>query len=206
MVLDTLTLSRAGTKGGLAFKHKWTDDEREIVRREYKGTSQSARLIAARIAYLTREHITQFAVKGQVQRLGIARDKSPVWTDAEVEVLREMINQYFPITIARKLGRSVNAVVVKSKRLGLSRRVRDGWFVKREVGEICGVDHRKVQSWIDSGELKAGWHTEVKPQKDGSATWHILEADLRVFLLSHCGELQGRNVDLFQIVSIINKI
>ena len=203
MVIALEMLSKAGKNGGSSFKHSWTDDERDIVRREYDGTNKTSHLIAARISYMSGEKITFYAVKGQVSRLGLAIDKSRRWTSKEVELLTELITQYAPPYIARKLKRSVNSVVVKSKRLHCSRRVRDGWFTKREVCEILGVDHLKVQKWIDSGELKAGFHGELKPQKNGMACWHITTEALRDFILHHSVELTGRNVDLFQIVAIL---
>jgi len=182
----------------MTVKHSWTESERDIVRRDYDGHVLSALRIASKIG------VTLFAVKGQVGIMGLAMDKSPRWTDREVETLREMITQYSPITIARRLHRSVNSVVVKSKRLGLSRRVRDGWFTKKEVCEILGVDHKKIQGYIDKGELKASWHTERKPQKNGMALWHIETKDLREFIKKNIGDFQGRNVDLVVIVWLVN--
>ena len=192
-----LVLVEAGKKGGSAHKHKWTDEERGIVLRDYAGTNSSALRIAGKL------RVTLLAVKGQVQRLGIAMDKSPRWTDKEVEILSELITQLSPISIAKRLHRSVNAVVVKSKRLGLSRRVRDGWFTKKDVCEILGVDHKKVQGYIDRGELKASWHTGVKPPKNGMTMWHIETKDLKEFTLNNIGDFQGRNVDLVTIVWIV---
>lgn len=90
-----------------------------------------------------------------------------------------------------------------AKRQGCGKRVRDGWYTKREVGEICGVDHHKVQQWIDTGKLKATWEHGARPQKNGSASWHIEESDFRDFLYRRSCELTGRNVDLFQMVNIL---
>ncbi len=198
-------LSRAGIKGGSAFKHKWTDEERDIVRRDYDGTNRTALLLATKIAHLSGEYITLCAVKGQVQKLGLAQDKSRRWTLEEETSLQEMITRYAPRTIAHKLGRTINSVVVKSRRLHCSRRARDGWYTKREVCEIMGVDHHKVQGWIDSGALKARRHNEVRPQQNDGAKWHIEETGLRGFIIAHCCEFQGRNIDLFSIVQIITQ-
>lgn len=194
---------KAGINGGTAPRHKWTEDERDIVRREYDGTNQTARLIAAKIAYSAGERVTFNAVKGQVQKLGLAIDKSRRWTPEEIEILQEMITKYAPITIARRLHRSENSVIVKSKRLGCSRRARDDWFTKKEVCEILGVDHRKIQGYIDRGELKASWHTSRKPQKNGMALWQIETTDLRDFIEKNAGDFLGRNVDLTVIVWLL---
>jgi len=200
MIID---LSKAGIKGGTAHKHKWTEEERGIVRKDYDGHNQSAHLIALKLTNMTGDKITFCAVKGQATKLGILQNKSPDWTDREIKILSEMITRYSPLTIAKRLHRSLNAVVVKSKRLGYSRRCRDGWYTKKEVAEICGVDHKKVQAWIDRGDLKASPHGERKPQKNGGACWEITEEALKDFIISHASELQGRNVDLFQIVTIL---
>ena len=179
-------------------KHKWIDEERDIVRREYDGTNLCAQRIASKIG------VTLYAVKGQLQMLGIAQDKSRRWTDREIEILSEMITQYSLITIAKRLHRSVNSVGIKAKRLGCSRRARDGWYTKKEACEIFGVDHHKVQRWIDNNELEASWHSDIKPVKNGGACWHITTEALRDFIVRHSFELTGRNVDLFQIVSILD--
>ncbi|MFH1859806.1 MAG: helix-turn-helix domain-containing protein [bacterium] len=184
-------------------KHKWTEEEREIVRRDYDGHNKTSEIIAQKLTLVAGDRITLYAVKGQAACMGIMQNKSPDWTEKEINILRDMINEYAPLTIARKLGRSVNAVVVKSKRLGLKRRYRNGWYTKKEVTEICGVDHKKVQRWIDEGWLKASWHTGNKPQKSGMSPWHIEEKDLRDFIIQHGAGLQGRNVNLFQIIALL---
>jgi len=202
--MEMTTLVEAGIKGGNAHKHKWTDEERDIVRREYDGTNQKSQQIAGKLSYITSDKVTFFAVRGQAAKMGIMQDKSPNWTERECEILSEMLGNYSSITIARRLRRSVNAVVVKSKRLGLSRRTRDGWFTKKEVCEIMGVDHKKIQGYIDRGDLKAGYHTGVKPQKNGGACWHIKQADLIDFINKNAGDFLGRNVDLVTIVWLLN--
>jgi hypothetical protein len=178
-------------------KHHWTEDELDIVRRDYKGTRLSALSIAARLG------VTQFAVIGQCQRMGLCLQKSPDWSEDELEKLADLIHTKNVTQIGKILNRSPNAVKIKATRLKLGLRARDDWFTKKEVCEIVGSDHKKVQSWIDCGWLKAAWHTDRKPQKDGMAMWHIEAGDLRGFLVGHSGVLMGRNVDIQQIVWIV---
>lgn len=194
----TELLSLAGKKGGNAIKHQWQDWECDIVRRDYDGTNRSAELIAAKLG------VTRCAVKGQVQKMGIAMDKSPRWTKHELDLLEQMNGKYSITTISRKLHRSTNAVAVKLKRLKLSRWAHDDWFTKKEISEICGVDHKKVQSWIDSNALKASWHDGHKPSKYGMSMWHIELKDFRDFLIKYSGELLGRNTDIQQIIWIVS--
>ena len=199
-MLSKEVLSAAGTKGGKRTKHKWTEEERAIVRRDYKGTNASAQQIAHLLG------VTQHAVKGQTQMLGIMQQKSPNWTEKEYGILRENIHRKPIGEIAKMLGRSNNSVKIKATRLKLGLRKREGWYTKSEVMEICGVDHKKVQEWIDSGTLPASWHFGTKPQGAGQAQWHIEYEDLRNFLLAYSGELLGRNVDLQQIVWIVSHL
>lgn len=204
-MMDKAILRKAGERGGNAHKHHWLPAELDIVRREYNGTNRMSQKIAVKLSYIANDKITLYAVKGQAAKMGIMQDRSPCWAEGEIEILAEMITAHSPITIARRLHRSVNAVVVKSKRLGYSRRVRDGWFTKKEVCEIMGVDHKKIQKYIDSGDLKASYHTEIKPQKNGGACWHIKQEDLVKFIENNAGDFLGRNVDLKMIVWLLGR-
>ena len=177
--------------------HKWTEEDIDIVRRDYRGTTRSAESIASNLG------VTLCAVKGQVQRLGVAMQKSPPWKPEEIERLSELVHQHSITVVAKMLHRSANAVKIKATRLKMCLRTRDGWFTKKEVCEILGVDHKWVQARIDNGALKASWHNGRRPQKNGMSCWHILEADLRRYIIRHSHELMGRNVDIQQIVWII---
>jgi hypothetical protein len=190
-------LSAAGMKGGKTHKHQWTEEERQIVRRDYKGTNASAEAIARELG------LTKWGVKGQAAKLGILQQKSPPWRAEELEQLKKEIHRRPIGEIAKKLHRSANAVKIKATRLKLKRRVREGWYTKKDVCEICGVDHKMVQGWIDSGELKATSHYGKRPSKLGMSSWHIEAADLREFIIYYCERLLGRNVDIQQIVWLL---
>ena len=177
--------------------HTWTDEEREIVRRDYKGSRKSAEEIASRLG------VSRYGVIGQAQKMGLMVQKSPPWTERELSLLEELIHRKSITQIAKRLNRSPNAVCVRAKRLKLSLRIREDWFTEAEVCEILGVDHKKAQRWIDSKALKASPHTEVQPQKDGSAKWHIEATDLRKFIINYSSELLGRNCDIQQIVWLL---
>jgi len=196
----TLNLIEAGRKGGSSPKHKWTEEEREIVRRDYRHTRASRQEIAGRLG------VSEYGVAGQVSMMGIAkRSDRRRWTEEEEEQLAELITRSAPTTVARIMHRSVNSIVVKSKRLGCQRRYRDGWFTKRETCEILGVDHKWVQRRIDSGELKATYHNGHRPCQRGAAMWHIAQGDLRLFIIRRCDELTSRNVDLITIVALLTE-
>ena len=178
--------------------HKWTDDERDIIRRDYKHTRRSRRELAARLG------VTEYGVAGQISSMGIARseDRRP-WTPQEKEILAMLIPQYCPRVIARKMHRSLNSVVVMAKRINAPRRYREGWFTKREVCEILGHDHKWLQARIDSGALRATSHYGGTPSQKGMSAWHIREEDLVRFIRKHPQELVGCNIDIILIVELL---
>jgi len=184
--------------------HKWTDEERAIIRRDYKHTTESCQRIADYLSRHTGERITENAVKGQVQVMGIAKsdDRHP-WSPEEDARLRELIPSLCPRAVALKMHRSRNSVVVRSKRLNISRRCRNGWFTKREVMAILGHDHKWVQRRIDSRALPATYHYGTRPSQLGGTAWHITEKDLKNFIKTYPEELVGCNIDIIMVVDII---
>lgn len=180
--------------------HHWTEEEKEMVRLYYKGTRESVQELMKMLG------LSFYSVKSQVDLLGLARVKPADWTPEEIARLEKMVPHYSVRTMAKKLGRSANAVKIKATRLHFSLRAHDGWYTKREVGEMCGVDHHRVQYWIDRGDLKASWHHGHKPTRNGSGCWHIEKKHLAEFLRCHCQELQGRNIDLFGIFEVMDLI
>ena len=101
------------------------------------------------------------------------------------------------------MHRSLNSVTVMSKRINVSRLIREGWFNKKEVCEILAHDHKWVQSRIDSGALKATYHYEERPTQKGMSAWHIEEHDLVRFIRKHPQELVGCNIDIIMIVELL---
>ena len=90
--------------------HKWTDDERDIIRRDYKHTHKSRQELAARLG------VTDFGVAGQISNMGIAKSEDRrQWTPQEKEKLAALIPQFCPRRIARMMHRSLNSVTVMSK-------------------------------------------------------------------------------------------
>lgn len=179
---------------GIRGNHRWTEEEQDMIRLCYDGTRASVDKLMKMIG------CSRYGVKGQVAFLGLAHSKQPEWTDKELHYLKTHYQKESVRVMAHALGRSMNAVKVKATRLHFSLRARDGWFSKTEVCEMLGVDHHMVQRWIDSGELKASYHTGRKPSQKGMAMWHIVAADLRDMVVNHCQELQGRNIDLCSIL------
>jgi len=187
--------------------HMWTDEERAIIRRDFKHTRESRRQLANHLSQLTGERITEFGVAGQVAIMGIAKsdDRHP-WSPEQDAKLMELMPSLCPRAVARKMHRSINSVVVRAKRLNISRRCRNGWFTKREAMEILGHDHKWIQRRIDSGALRASYHYDHRPTQIGGSAWHIAEADLKKFIKTCPQELVGCNIDIITIVDILSGV
>ena len=183
--------------------HGWTDEEREIVRRDYRQTVASRRELANRLG------VTEPSVANQIAKMGLAKrsDRRP-WTPEENSRLLDLIEKKSPVQIAKSMSRTMNAVVVQAKRLNASRGNRTGWYTMGEVCEILGMDHHWVRRRIENGSLQAtrqnGGTPEDNPEDNKGKTWRIEEKDLRKFIRRHPHELNGRNVDLVQLVNILS--
>jgi hypothetical protein len=184
------------------YTHRWTDEEDDLIRLEYRQTNASARQIAEKLG------VTIGMVKHRCGMLGVCkRTGRPgrAWTVQEEKKLRSLIGRYALSTISNIMNRSVNSIKIYSQRMKLKRRKHIAWYTKKDACEILGVGHRRVQAYIDSGALKAGYHNGVRPHQDGMAMWHIEEGDLRDFIIKHCHEFNGRNVDLIQVVHLLRR-
>lgn len=86
----------------------------------------------------------------------VARDwnRPEHWTKADVAYLETRFGRITDEAIARKLGRTVVAIRLKAKRLGLLK--RDAGMSSRDVGRLLGVDETTVSKiWIRRGLLAA---------------------------------------------------
>ena len=187
--------------------HQWTDEERAIVRRDYKHNRESCRQLAEYLSRLSGDRITEWGVKGQVSSMGVAKcDTRHPWHHEEDVILARLIHKFNPRVVAKMMHRSLNSIVIRSKRLNISRRCRSGWFTKQEVTEILGHDHKWVQRRIDSGALNATYHYGHRPSQKGNSAWHIEEDDLKKFIKRYPEELIGCNIDILTIVEILSGV
>ena len=83
-----------------------------------------------------RTGLPRWYIKRQAGRLGLTMhiDRRP-WTAAEKDLLERLVGRVSTATIAKRLCRPENSIVTKLKRMGTSRRVRDGYTV-RDL-ELC---------------------------------------------------------------------
>lgn len=192
-----LTIAR---QNGSRHGAPWTEEESDYVRQHYEGNNASARRIGQVLGR------TAYAVKGQVQVLGIATAfdrQRQNWDPVQDEQLMTLLEKHPPRQVARKMHRSVNSIVLRAKRLGVSSRDHSGWYTSREVCEILGKNHKWVKRRIVDGLLVATSHYGGEVGQAGLSSYKIQESDLKDFIRRYPEELNGRNVDLVAIVEIL---
>lgn len=103
------------------------------------------------------------------------------WTAAEVEYLETWYGRRTDALIAKKLGRSVEGLHLKARRLGL--RKRDAGMTGREVAAIFGIDSGTIgKTWIKRGLLRASRAAYWQ----GPYPVHIVDpADVERFIREH---------------------
>jgi len=128
-------------------------------------------------------------IKKRAARLGLTmhQDRRP-WTAAEVEIIERLVGKVSAGTIAKRLKRTEASVVLKIKRLGLSRRVRDG-YTMRDLEECLGEDHHKIQRWIENGWLRDHRQGTRRHDGNGRDIHRFREKEILEFLRRHPEEI-----------------
>ena len=118
------------------------------------------------------------------------------WTKEELDYIRDVWGEKTVPEIAKKLGRTINAVKVKTQRMGYTgQKWYGGMMSARKVSELLGVDvHTVCDYWIPKCGLKG------KAKRLGTSkktTTIIMFEDLLPWLETHQDLWDSRRVELF---------
>ena len=116
------------------------------------------------------------------------------WAQAELDRLENLVGRLSSATIAKRLRRPESSVVNKLKRLGTSRRVRDG-YTMRELELCLGEDHHKIARWINNGWLHDRLQGTHRHNGNGNDIHRICEKDILCFIRNHPQEINLGKVD-----------
>jgi hypothetical protein len=128
--------------------HRWTDEEREIVRQRYKGTRESAETIAKDLA------LSFLAVRGQVQRLKLGHP-SRKWSLEDLAFLGKNYGLLSDKVIEKKLDRTHNSIILAAKRhLHINR--KSNFHTATEISKLLGIPCMKTitQTWMPRGWIR----------------------------------------------------
>lgn len=144
----------------------------------------------------------------QAARLGLSKphSKEPRWTEAEDALMTKvpLHDPHRAALIFREHGysRTATAIVVRAKRLDLSRRTHET-LSARGAARILGVDDKTVTTWCIAGDIKAGRRGSKRLVQQGGDAWAIEPADLRRFIIDHIERIDIRKVEKFAFVALI---
>ena len=148
----------------------WAKEELEYLKNNLTDM-ESVKTIAN---YLGRS-VQAVYVKIREENLNI-KDHKTLWSLDELNYLEDSWGVRTVAVIARNLNRSETAVKERAYRLGLGRRVGNGYCID-DIYQILGVGRSTVLSWIYKGLLKA---KKNKTTKHGA--YIVTENDLKDFL------------------------
>lgn len=168
-------------------KYTWRPEHDAHLRAHYFGGLNRRFQLLSRMVRLT--GLPRWYIKRQAARLVLTMhiDRRP-WTRVEMDLLEKLVGLVSSATIAKRLRRPESSVVNKLKRMGTSRRVRDG-YTMRELELCLGEDHHKIAGWIKNGWLEDRLQGTHRHNGNGNDIHRIRERDLLNFIRSHPQEL-----------------
>ena len=137
------------------------------------------------------------AVRHAAARIGITCRKGTFWTEEDVAFLEEMACTMTPLQISNKLHRSISSIYHKAYKQGiqLGSTSRHDWYNLEDLMEIFSVTSDTIHKWVKDGLLKQSIYNH--------ATRRFEQKDVKSFICKYPMMLNGRNVDLCQLVDIL---
>ena len=182
-------------------KYTWRPEYDAYLKAHYFGGLNRRFQVLNRMVRLT--GLPRWYIKRQAARLGLTMkmDRRP-WTSAELNVLEKLVGRVSTATIAKRLHRPESSVVDKLKRLGTSRRVREG-YTMRDLEQWLGEDHRKISVWIANGWLRDRPQRTNRHGGNGHDIHRIREKDVLYFIKNHPQEINLGKVDQVWFLDLV---
>ena len=139
----------------------------------------------------------RWVIKRRAQTLGLARTKEKPWSEKEIAYLEANLHRLSLAVLARKLGRTVTAVALKAKRLGIKK--SDEGYTVRSLAQAFGVDDHKVMRWVKLGILKASRRNSGRPHD----MYFIPDREVRRFICTYPTEFDLRKVDQVWFIDLL---
>lgn len=184
---------RAERRRRTKLKHMWRPEYDAHLKAQYFGGLNRRFQVLNRMIRLT--GVPRWCIKRQAARLGLTmRMERRTWTRRETDLLEKLVGRMSSATIAKRLQRPESSIVNKLKRIGTSRRVRDGYTMREP--ELClGEDHHKIAGWIKNGWLEDRLQGTRRHNGNGNDIHRIREKKLLNFIKNHPQELNLGKVD-----------
>ena len=182
-------------------KYVWRPEYDDYLKAHYYGGLNRRFQVLNRMIRET--GLPRWYIKKRAASLGLTmhQDKRP-WTAEEEESLERLLGKVSALTIARRLKRTEASVVLKIKRLGVSRRVRNG-YTMRDLETCLGEDHHKIQRWVADGWLRDRLQGTRRHDGNGRDIHRFREKDILGFIRQHPLEINLGRVDAVWFLDMI---
>ncbi len=174
---------RAERRRRARVKYTWRPEYDAYLNAHYFGGLNRRFQVLTRMVRMS--GLPRWYIKRQAARLGLTMrlDRRP-WMSKEMDLLENLVGRVSSATIAKRLRRPESSVVNKLKRLGTSRRVRNG-YTMRELELCLGED-----GWLQ--DRLQGTH---RHNGNGNDIHRIREKDILDFIRNHPQEINLGKVD-----------
>lgn len=176
-----------------AAKYEWTRDRDYQLAQVYRRVGAKKNELSKELTRLCKAFgYPRTALMNRARVLGLnhVRPFKP-WTDKEKDALRKLCGLLGVVTIAKKLGRSPDAIKAQLTRMNLSSEVNDGYTI-HQLQQLMGVPNRSIMMWLSTSELNIGEGTD-----------RITESSVRNFLRHNLFEISFKRADEFFIKSML---
>ena len=182
-------------------KYTWRPEYDAHLKAHYFGGLNRRFQVLNQMVRLT--GLPRWYIKRQAARLGLTMkmDRSP-WTQAELKLVEHLVGRVSAATIAKRLHRPESSVVNKLRRLGTSRRVREG-YTMRDLEQCLGEDHHKISVWIANGWLRDRLQGTDRHRGNGNDIHRIREKDVLHFIKNHPQEINLGKVDQVWFLDLV---
>jgi hypothetical protein len=192
---------RAERRRRANLKYVWRPEYDDYLKAHYHGGLKRRFQVLNRMIRET--GLPRWYIKRRAAGLGLTmhQDKRP-WTAAEENILERLLGKVSALTIARRLRRTEASVVLKIKRLGVSRRVRSG-YTMRDLEQCLGESHHKIQRWIANGWLRDRLQGTRRHDGNGRDIHRIQERDILNFIREHPLEIHLERVEALWFLDLV---
>ena len=192
---------RADRRRRAKLKYTWRLEFDAFLKAQYFGGLNRRFQVLNRMIRMT--GLPRWYVKRQAARLGLTMKMDrQSWTRAELKVLEKLVGRVSSATIAKRMHRPESSVVNKLKRLGTSRRVREG-YTMRDLEQCLGEDHHKISVWIANVWLRDRLQGTGRHDGNGRDIHRIRETDILRFLKNHPQEINLGKVDQVWFLDLV---
>jgi len=162
-----------------------------LIRENYESRTETINWLSQRLDF------PRWAIKKRAQILGLARTKEKPWSEKEKTYLEANLPRLSLAVLGRKLGRSVTAVVLKAKRLGIKK--SDEGYTARSLAQAFGVDDHKVVRWVELGLLKASRRNSERPRD----MYFISDQEVKRFVTTYPTQFDLRRVEQVWFIDLM---